>query len=57
MPYSSDLKDVCGCDATVQGQSKDEVVEKAKTHASVAHEMKEIPSELAHKLMNSIREI
>jgi predicted small metal-binding protein len=57
MTYSSNLEEVCGCSTTVEGQTKDEVVTKVKSHASTAHGMKEVPSEIAHKLMNSIKEI
>ncbi len=53
--FSADLKQVCGCSWAATGNSADEVVTKVKKHAWDAHQIKEVPAELAQKLQNAIR--
>jgi predicted small metal-binding protein len=56
MTYSADLKNVCGCGITVQGASKNELVEMVKVHAAQTHQMNQVPPELANKLGSAIKE-
>ena len=52
--YIADLTTVCGCAWGVVGSTTDEVVQKTKKHASEAHHMQEVPSEIAQKLSKAI---
>jgi predicted small metal-binding protein len=56
MPYSADLKQVCGCGMTVQETTKEELVSKVKQHALDKHGIREVPPELGDKLARSIHE-
>lgn len=56
MVYRADLKPVCGCGITVEGKTTDEVVEKVKEHAAKVHGIRQVPQELAEKLMKNIRQ-
>lgn len=53
--YIADLSTVCGCQWGVSGASQDEVVQKTVKHANEAHQMKEVPREIAQKLKAAIR--
>jgi predicted small metal-binding protein len=55
--YKAELNNVCGCPMTVNAPSKDELVSKVKNHALDTHGMKEVPAEIANKLMSAIREV
>jgi len=53
--YIADLSTVCGCQWGVTGSSTDEIVQKTVKHAGEAHQMKEVPPEIAQKLKAAIR--
>lgn len=44
------------CDWKVRGQTKEEVLGKIREHARTAHNMKEIPKDLAGKVDAAIRD-
>jgi predicted small metal-binding protein len=56
MVYKADLKQVCGCGITVEGKSTDELVSRVKEHAANTHNIKQVPPELADKLMKAIKQ-
>ena len=51
----SDIGMACGFQ--VRAKTEEEVMEHAKMHASKAHGMKEIPSDLAKKIKASIKSV
>jgi predicted small metal-binding protein len=55
--YKANLKDVCGCEAWVQGETTDELVTNIKKHAKDTHGINEIPNELSQKLMKAIQPV
>ncbi len=53
--YKANLEEVCGCEMWVSGQTTNELVDKTKTHAKQAHGMKQVPNDLAMKLIAAIK--
>jgi predicted small metal-binding protein len=47
---------VPGCEGIVEGDSPDEVLEKAAAHAASVHGMTELPDEVVEKVKSSIVE-
>jgi predicted small metal-binding protein len=56
MVYKADLKQVCGCGITVEGETTDDLVSKVKDHAAHTHNIKQVPPDLAEKLMKAIKQ-
>lgn len=56
MAYEFDCTNVVpGCEGTVTGDTKDEVVQEAAKHAREAHGMTELPDELVERVLASIQ--
>jgi len=45
------------CDIVFTGETDDEIMQKARAHAAAAHNLPEIPPEVAKKCRASIKEI
>jgi predicted small metal-binding protein len=45
------------CDFKAQGETEDEVLRQAATHARTAHQITEMPPELAAKVRSAIRNV
>jgi len=45
------------CDFETRGESEDEVLQKATTHARITHQITEMPPELAAKVKAAIRTV
>jgi predicted small metal-binding protein len=57
MSYKFDCTNVVpGCEGTVRGETEEEVLQAAATHASGAHGMDELPDEIVEKVKASIVE-
>lgn len=57
MAYKFDCTHVVpGCEGTVRGETKDEVVQAAAAHASDAHDMADLPEAVVEKVKASIVE-
>ena len=55
MAYEFDCTNVVpGCEGTVTGETRDQVLEEAAKHAKEAHGMTELPDELARRVLASI---
>lgn len=57
MAYKFDCTNVVpGCEGTVHGDTKEEVLQAAAQHASDAHDMADLPDEVVEKVKASIVE-
>ena len=48
---------VDGCDGVVQGETEDEVMQQAAAHAAEAHDMDEVPDEVAQQIRAGIHDV
>lgn len=57
MPKVVSCKDAgVDCDFVIRGENEQEILQQAAEHARTAHNMTEIPPEVAEKLRNAIRD-
>jgi len=58
MPKELRCRDVgMNCDFEVRGNTEEEVLQKASAHARDAHQIKEMPPELAAKVRAAVRTV